>query len=304
MRDQQLRITGSCPLKFLCTWITIAAVLFLLSESTSLKEKQLVFTGRTGKYVSLDGHQVRRLCMFTVCFDFNKTEESVATWAAFSYDVNSSSSDFRNVELALSINKSTLQVFILGNVTEMRQDFAAYKMHRICCVWDGKKKLFEIFHNGSKMKNITVEVTHQCLKPNGTLVLGQLHKNQNGHIIPNPSFVFIGILHYFQMWDYVRDQQNMANCDRGNAVSWQGDYWSLHGLQTESAHHQRCGEEKATSAAPPLPSKAPESTTTVTFYNIKTTFSVLSSSPNTYDYYDVVELSTNWMTKFAATLQN
>ncbi|KAH0630811.1 hypothetical protein JD844_004055 [Phrynosoma platyrhinos] len=203
--------------------------------------------------------------MFTVCLDFNKTAESVATWAAFSYDVNSSSGDFRNAELALSINKSTLQVFILGNVTEMRQDFTAYNMHRICCVWDGKKKLFEIFHNGSKMKNITLHVTHRCLEPNGTLVLGQLHKNRDGHIVLNPSFAFVGILHYFQMWDYVRDQQDMANC-----------------------------EEKVTSTAPPLPSKAPEPTTTVTFCNIKTNFLVFSRSPNTFDYYDAVELSTNW----------
>ncbi|XP_078236950.1 adhesion G-protein coupled receptor G4-like [Pogona vitticeps] len=231
-------------------------------ETESLRGRQLLFMGLSNKYASLDNHHhLRDLCTFTVCIDLNKTEESIKTWAPFSYDVNSSSTEMEKVELALLVNKSILYAFILGNKTELGMDFPAYSMHRICCTWDGNKSLFEIFQNSEKLRSVRLyNSTRKCLKPDGTLILGHLHKNQNGS--PTILSSFVGILHYFQMWDHVRDPQQMARCDGGNVVSWQGDYWSLGGVRNELAHHQPCGGEAATTAAPPSTSKPPEATVT------------------------------------------
>ncbi|XP_061454867.1 adhesion G-protein coupled receptor G4 isoform X2 [Rhineura floridana] len=199
--------------------------------------------------------------MFTVCIDLNKSEESIGSWTAFSYDVNSS---FRH-ELALFADNHVLQMSLLGTLVELGGDFLASRMHQVCCVWDGNKDLLELFHNGKKMRTVILHnVTHKCLKPNGTLVIGQLHKNQDGYIIPLTSFSFVGILLYFEMWDHVLDQQQMDKCYSGNVVSWEGNYWSSNGARNDSACHQRCGSYKSTSVAPPLTSKAPDPSVTGT----------------------------------------
>ncbi|XP_067327817.1 adhesion G-protein coupled receptor G4 [Anolis sagrei] len=241
-----------------------------------------------GKYASLHGHPENQLCSFTVCIDINTTDRNLATWPAFSYDVNGSSEDFTKAELALSMNKSTLQVFILGYVVEIKQNLPAFKMHRLCCIWDGEKRLLEIFHDGSKLKTVRpCNVTHECLRPGGTLALGRLHKNLNGVMVAEQLFTFTGFLHYFQMWDSVRDQQKMTHCDRGNVISWQDSYWCLDGIQTESAHDQHCGKEEAT---PPLASTTPGSASTETFYKIQMISSMYFPSSETFDYYDAMDL--------------
>nr|XP_008119695.2 PREDICTED: adhesion G-protein coupled receptor G4 [Anolis carolinensis] len=291
MGGQGLRVAGICPPKFLCILLITAAALLILAtgeSSTSLKEKQLDYRMQRDKYVFLDGHPERELCSFTVCIDIKRTDANLATWPAFSYDVNGSSEDFRKAELALSMNKSILQVFILGSVVEVKQDLPAFKMHRLCCIWDGAKSLLEIFHHGSKVNTTTVHnVTHKCLRPRGTLALGRLHKNQDGIMVPEQLFTFTGILHYFQMWASVRDQQKMTSCDRGDVISWQDSYWHLNGIKTESAHNQHCGKEEVT---PPLPSKTPESSATETFYRIRMESSMSFPSLEMFDYYDAMDL--------------
>ncbi|XP_063169614.1 adhesion G-protein coupled receptor G4-like isoform X2 [Candoia aspera] len=256
MSRQKGDVAGYAPSKILGGLFLAVATLFLFSEPVSLKGKQLVLLGQKIKYVSLASQHVPELCAFTMCIDLNKTEESVESGTAFSYDVSSSSTEISEVELALFVHNSSLQMFLLGLHINLRVYIVAYKMHQICCAWDSQKHLLELFWDGRKLVNKTLPgVHHICLRPNGTLVMGHLHKNYNGGLILQSSFV--GILHYFQMWNYVRGQQEMERCGDGNVVSWQGNYWSLNDVRTESALHQRCGAEEPTTVFPPITSPDP-----------------------------------------------
>ncbi|XP_053235419.1 adhesion G-protein coupled receptor G4-like isoform X3 [Podarcis raffonei] len=67
------------------------------------------------------------------------------------------------------------------------------------------------------------------------------------------------------MWSSVLEEQQMKKCSSGDVVSWEGDYWSLNGATLESDHRQDCGSRdfNYTSLAPPLTSKAPDPSVTV-----------------------------------------
>ncbi|XP_025022810.1 adhesion G-protein coupled receptor G4 [Python bivittatus] len=289
-------VAGYAPSKILSSLFFAVATLFLFSESVSLKGKQLVLLGQTNKYVSLANKHVPELCAFTVCIDLNKTEDSVENGTAFSYDISSPSTVYE-VELALFARNSRLQMFLLGRHIDLREHITAYKMHQICCVWDGRKRLLELFWDGRKLVNKTLsDIPHSCLRPNGMLVMGHLHKNYDGKPILESSFV--GILHYFQMWNYVRGEQEIKRCDDGNEVSWRGNYWSLNGVRIEDAHHQRCGTEESTSVFPPITPPDPTATVfSVTFYSFQMNFSMACEPPRTCDRYDAKKLATNWFKK-------
>ncbi|XP_029138779.1 adhesion G-protein coupled receptor G4 [Protobothrops mucrosquamatus] len=294
MNGQKYDVAGS---KIFGSLLFALATLFLVSESVSLKGKQVTFKGMTNKYVSLANWHVPQLCAFTVCVDLNKTEKSVPSGAAFSYDVNSSSTNINEVELALSFNNSTLQMYFMGSFLDLGQYVVAYRMHQICCVWDSQKHLLQLFWDAKKLVNKTLpDFHHRCLRPNGTLVMGHLHKNFNGVLVQQLSFV--GVLHYFQMWDHVRGQQDMEHCEDGNVVSWGQNYWSLQDILTESAHHQRCGAEEPTSALPTITSPDPNVTViTDTFYSFQMNFSVTWEPHRECDRYDAKKLSATWFKK-------
>lgn len=213
------------------------------TETASLKGKQLVLSENRNQRVSLINHDIPELCRFTVCIDLNRTERSVGSWTAYSYDTNSSPASNEAIELALLAQKDVLKVYILGKEVTLQKYSLPHEMHQLCCVWDGNKSLLELFHDKHKMTNLTLTgLTHNCLRPNGTLLLGQLHQNIHGQVDPLPAWNFVGILHYFQMWGDVRNQQDMIQCQSGDVVSWQGNYWSFNDTVTEPALNQRCGE--------------------------------------------------------------
>ncbi|KAM3827456.1 adhesion G-protein coupled receptor G4 [Vipera latastei] len=312
MNGQKYDVAGYAARKIFSSLLFAVATLFLGSESVSLKGKQVTFKGMQNKYVSLANWHVPQLCAFTVCVDLNKTEKSVPSGAAFSYDVNSSSININEVELALSFNNSTLQMFFMGSFLDLGQYVVAYKMHQICCAWDSQKHLLQLFWDAKKLVNKTLpDFHHRCLQPNGTLVMGHLHKNFNGVLIQHLSFV--GVLHYFQMWDHVRGQQDMERCEDGNVVSWGQNYWSLQDILTESAQHQRCGAEDPISPFPPITSPGAEEPTpafptitspdpnvtviTDTFYSFQMNFSVTWEPPRECDCYDAKKLSATWFKK-------
>ncbi|XP_070616255.1 adhesion G-protein coupled receptor G4-like [Erythrolamprus reginae] len=255
MSGQNSGAAGYAPSKILGSLFLAVATLIFFSESVSLKGKQVVFLGVQSKYVSLAEGRVRPLCAFTVCVDFNKTEKTVGNGTAFSYDLSSNSTDIKRVELALSFHNSTLQMFFLGSFIDFGEYVGAYKMHQICCVWDSQAHLLEVFWDGKKLVQRSLPDFHlRCLRPNGTLVMGHLHKNYNGQIEIIQRSSFVGIVHYFQMWDYVRRQQDIERCEDGNVVSWRENYWFLKDVRTESAQHQRCGAEEPISPFPPITS--------------------------------------------------
>ncbi|XP_058010608.1 adhesion G-protein coupled receptor G4 [Ahaetulla prasina] len=294
MSGQRCDVAGYAPSKIFGSLFLAVATLFLFSESVSLKGKQVIFMGLKNKYVSLANWSVPELCEFTVCVDLNKTEKTVESGTAFSYDISSNSTNIREVELALSFHNSTLRMLFLGSFINLGEYIGAYKMHQICCVWDSQKHLLELFCDGKKLVNQSLPEFHfRCLRPNGTLVIGHLHKNYNGEPIRQSSFV--GIVHYFQMWNGVIAQQDLELCRDGNVVSWGQNYWFLKDARTESAQHQRCGVEEAPSAFPPITS--PDSNVTGitdTFYSFHMNFSVTWEPPRMCDRYDAKKLSETW----------
>ncbi|XP_034637634.1 adhesion G-protein coupled receptor G4-like [Trachemys scripta elegans] len=87
-----------------------------------------------------------------------------------------------------------------------------------------------------------------CLEPAGSLVLGHLHKIQNGYIVRGSSS-FVGSLYYFQLWDRIREQSELTKCSPGNIVSWREDYWHFDNIVPIADPHLRCGSEEASSTA-------------------------------------------------------
>ncbi|XP_077777092.1 adhesion G-protein coupled receptor G4-like isoform X2 [Podarcis muralis] len=264
MRGRMGNLDGSSSDRILCSLVVILVGLFLLSEAASLKGKQLVLSGQTQKYPSLADRVSQDLHIFTVCIYLSKTNKSVGTWAAFSYDTSSSSRDPKDVELALFASNYTLQMSLFGTLVDLGKDSMVPKMHQMCCVWDGNKSLLEVFHDGGRMMSKELpELQRKHLKPHGTFLIGCLHKKQAEDMVS--PFHFVGTLHYFQMWSFVLEQQQMKKCSSGDVVSWEGDYWSLNGATLESDHRQDCGSRdfNYTSLAPPLTSKAPDPSVTV-----------------------------------------
>lgn len=200
--------------------------------------------GRAEKYASLVGPDVPELCTFTVCINVNRAEAKGSPWAAFSYDINTSSLLPEDIELALLAEDQKLKMSLLGAMVHLGDDLPLYDWQQLCFAWDGPKDQLQFFHNGTHMKNVVLpgKTSHKCLRPQGTLVVGQLHKNQNGRITLFSSMSFMGNLHYFQMWNHTRNQQQLAQCSPGNVISWEDSDWTFNDSIASSDHHLRCGE--------------------------------------------------------------
>ncbi|XP_075394598.1 adhesion G-protein coupled receptor G4 [Tenrec ecaudatus] len=195
-------------------------------NALSLKGKKLDFYGRGDTYVRLND-TIPELSRFTVCIDLISRMDNSSEWIAFSYMTNNTLLGREDIDLGLAGDHQQIILYNLGKIFSIHYHLTPFQWHTVCLIWDGVKGMLELFLNKERL--LVMMDQPQNLTANGTLVLGHLPANRNGHATSvAPSFT--GSLCYFQLWDHILENEDLMKCLDGNVVSWKEDAWLVNNM--------------------------------------------------------------------------
>ncbi|KAM6151611.1 adhesion G-protein coupled receptor G4 [Rhynchocyon petersi] len=208
----------------------------VIADALSLRGKKLDFHGKGNTYVILD-NSIPELSRFTACIDLVFMDDVSRNWIAFSYVTTNTFLGREDIDLGLAGNHHYLILYNLGKTYYIHYHLTPFQWYTICLIWDGVKGRLELFLNKERL--LVMRDQPQTLRPNGTLVLGNVPRNGEGHIKRvMPSFT--GSLYYFQLWDRILENKEFMKCLDGNVVSWEEDAWLIHKIIPTVDKRLRC----------------------------------------------------------------
>ncbi|XP_069799221.1 adhesion G-protein coupled receptor G4 isoform X2 [Dendropsophus ebraccatus] len=185
--------------------------------SSFWKQKADIFTDTSVGKVTYTN--IPALSEFTACLDvYFKNDVPSTVWSYCGQDGG-------DPELGFRRHADMLEVFLLGEVYEVKTPLKQNVWYIICLRWSRQTTQLEVYVNGQPIYYSFTE--GRMLKGNGSLALGASHTIKGGQIVIIFSSILNGCIYNFQMWNYTMSPEEMIDCSNGNLISWTEIIWNF-----------------------------------------------------------------------------